>query len=326
MKISIIVPIFKVETYLRDCIDSVLAQTYKDFELILVDDGSPDSCPVICDEYVKMDNRIKVIHKSNGGLSDARNCGLKLASGDYVIFLDSDDYYLSKDFLNAVVEGTNDGTVDAVFFQRTILYDDPSHTIKKLPLYNMGWNGLSVGGVLLELVKHDRLDASACMKATKREVLLSNNLFFTKGIYSEDIEWFSRYVQCLNTVSLINKPDYCYRKRVGSISNTLKEKNVRDLFYTLQLHSKNIRDGKLNQDIIKVILAYHSYQYYIILGLANNVLQGSTREAFFTECQEYKWLIEYSIGPKTKLCAFIVRLFGLKLSGRIFGRYIKLKV
>ena len=92
------------------------------------------------------------------------------------------------------------------------------------------------------------------------------------------------------------------------------------------MHSKNIRDGKLNPDIIKVILAYHSYQYYIVLGLANNLLQGSTREAFFSECQEYKWLIEYSIGPKTKLCAFIVRLFGLKLSGRIFGRYIKLKV
>ena len=325
MKISIIVPIFNVEAYLKDCVDSVLAQTYKDFELILVDDGSPDSCPVICDEYAKEDNRIKVIHKLNGGLSDARNCGLKSASGDYVIFLDSDDYYLSEDFLKAVVEGTKDGAIDAVFFQRTILYDNPNHTVKTLPSYNMGWNELSVGGILLELAKHDRLDASACMKATRREVLLANNLFFTKGLYSEDIEWFSRYVQYLKTVSLINKPDYCYRRRSGSITNTLKEKNVKDLFYTIQSHSNNIRESKLNPDIINVLLSYHSYQYYIILGLANNILKGASRDAFFNECQEYKWLTRYSISPKTRLCAALVKLFGLQLSGQILGGYLKTK-
>jgi len=89
-KISIIVPVYKVEPYLRKCIDSILAQTFTDFELILVDDGSPDGCGKICDEYAKKDNRILVIHKSNGGLSSARNAGLEIAKGEYIGFVDSD--------------------------------------------------------------------------------------------------------------------------------------------------------------------------------------------------------------------------------------------
>ena len=91
-KISVIVPMYKVEKYLRKCVDSILAQTYQNLEVILVDDGSPDGCPAICDEYAKKDKRVKVIHKLNGGLSDARNAGLDIATGEYIGFVDSDDY------------------------------------------------------------------------------------------------------------------------------------------------------------------------------------------------------------------------------------------
>lgn len=90
--ISIIVPVYNTEKYLSKCIESILAQTYTNFELILVDDGSPDRCPGICDEYAEKDTRIKVIHKENGGVSSARNCGLDIASGEYIGFVDSDDY------------------------------------------------------------------------------------------------------------------------------------------------------------------------------------------------------------------------------------------
>ncbi len=91
MKVTMIVPVYNVEKYLSECIDSIIAQTYKNLEIILVDDGSPDNCPAICDEYAKKDSRIKVIHKQNGGLGSARNAGLDIMTGDYVTFIDSDD-------------------------------------------------------------------------------------------------------------------------------------------------------------------------------------------------------------------------------------------
>lgn len=90
--ISVIVPVYKVEKYLHRCVDSIINQTYKNLEIILVDDGSPDNCPKICDEYAQKDQRIKVIHKKNAGISEARNAGLEIAQGEFVAFVDSDDY------------------------------------------------------------------------------------------------------------------------------------------------------------------------------------------------------------------------------------------
>lgn len=101
--VSVVVPIYNVESYLNECVDSILFQTYKNIEVILVDDESPDSCGKICDDYEKMDTRIKVVHKKNGGLSDARNAGMKVATGDLITFVDSDDY-ISKDFIEILFE------------------------------------------------------------------------------------------------------------------------------------------------------------------------------------------------------------------------------
>ncbi len=113
-EISVIVPVYKVEKYLYRCIDSIIAQTFTDWECILVDDGSPDNCPAICDEYAKKDDRIKVIHKKNGGLSDARNAGLDIAKGEWITFIDSDDW-IHKEYIeclyNACVENGADISV-----------------------------------------------------------------------------------------------------------------------------------------------------------------------------------------------------------------------
>lgn len=107
--ISVIVPIYNVEKYLARCVDSIVNQTYKDFELILVDDGSPDNSGKICDEYAKKDSRIKVVHKKNGGLSDARNAGMAVATGEYISFIDSDDY-VSDDFFECLLDVMNKKT------------------------------------------------------------------------------------------------------------------------------------------------------------------------------------------------------------------------
>lgn len=102
--ISVIIPVYKVEKYLCRCVDSVLEQTYTNMEIILVDDGSPDNCPVMCDEYARQDSRVKVIHQENAGLSGARNAGIDMAQGQWLAFMDSDDY-LAAEFSGATVSG-----------------------------------------------------------------------------------------------------------------------------------------------------------------------------------------------------------------------------
>ena len=120
---SIIVPIYKVEPYVHKCIDSIVDQSYEDFELILVDDGSPDNCPKICDEYADRDKRIHVIHKKNGGLVSARNAGLKAATGEYVLYVDGDDWLLPDSLKRVYGKALNGCSPDMIVFNMTRVFD-----------------------------------------------------------------------------------------------------------------------------------------------------------------------------------------------------------
>lgn len=146
-KISIIVPVYNVEKYLPRCIDSILAQTYKNIEVILVDDGSPDKCGAICDEYAKKDKCIKVIHKKNGGLSDARNAGINAAMGEYIGFVDSDDYIVPdmyEKLYNAIVKTNSD-----IAISNFLYVDEMGNEIgqnNNLPIYDDVLSGRQILG------------------------------------------------------------------------------------------------------------------------------------------------------------------------------------
>ena len=128
--ISVIVPVFKAETYLEKCVNSILNQTYKNLEVILINDGSPDNCPTICDNLSKLDSRIKVIHKQNGGVSSARNAGLKIATGEFLTFVDSDDYIL-PDFIEKSAANITKNT-DLIVAGHTVIDDEKN--VKKITL------------------------------------------------------------------------------------------------------------------------------------------------------------------------------------------------
>ena len=136
MKFSFILPIYKVEDYLQECVNSLINQTYKNIEIILVDDGSPDGCPAICDQLATEDNRIKALHKPNGGLSDARNAGLTVASGDYIVFVDSDDIWVGNDSLYKLVSHIEQYP-DCQFYGFNCQYYYPStHSYRKWVQYS----------------------------------------------------------------------------------------------------------------------------------------------------------------------------------------------
>ena len=121
--ISVIVPVYKVEEYIKTCVNSIRRQTYHNIEIILIDDGSPDECGVICDQYANLDKRIRVIHKKNGGLSDARNAGMNIANGEYISFIDADDY-VSEYYIETLYKILKDNDADMSICGCNIVYDD----------------------------------------------------------------------------------------------------------------------------------------------------------------------------------------------------------
>ena len=134
--ISVVIPVYKVEKFIRNCVDSVIAQTYKDLEIILVDDVSPDGCPAICDEYAAADKRIKTVHKENGGLSSARNAGLDVATGEYVFFVDSDDY-ISENAIERLYEALIKEKADIAICDWVAVDENGNKVVKKIsPLKN----------------------------------------------------------------------------------------------------------------------------------------------------------------------------------------------
>ena len=210
-KISVIVPIYKVEKYLCKCVDSIINQTYKNLEIILVDDGSPDNCPQICDDYAKKDSRIKVVHKENGGLSDARNAGMKVATGEYVSFIDSDDY-ISLDFYQTLVNVMVNEKSDIAECDLVKFYEDkPIESVDstdEIITFDTE-KGLSM------LMAENEFHQHVWNKLYKSDIALS--VPFAKGKLNEDEFWTYQIFGQAKKVSKIKKPMYYYLQRAGSI-------------------------------------------------------------------------------------------------------------
>ena len=165
MKVSFILPVYKVEKYLDECVESIVSQTYRDIEVVLVDDGSPDNCPVLCDQWAKKDHRVKVVHKPNGGLSDARNAGFDNATGDYVIFVDSDDFWVSNTALQdlmAVV--STHPECDFISFNCSYYYSD-NNTYEPWVKYDDSLSKpIDKDTAMRSLVASGTMPMSACLK------------------------------------------------------------------------------------------------------------------------------------------------------------------
>lgn len=210
--ISIIVPVYNVEKYLRYCIDSILSQTFTDFELLLIDDGSKDKSGEICDEYAKKDNRIKVYHKENGGVSSARNLGLNKANGEWVCFIDSDDIVLNTYLKNMVDAISNDNSM--------ILsnYRGENMAVSKVKLDNVT---LYKDEIVKYFIKNRVLDLSApYSKLYKVETIRKYSISFPEGIQmGEDAIFIIRYLNRTSSVAVIDKCDYIVRNTIGSLSS-----------------------------------------------------------------------------------------------------------
>lgn len=217
VKISVVIPVYNVEAYLRECVDSVLAQTLQDYEIILVDDGATDSSGAICDEYARQDARIRVIHQPNGGLSAARNTGLDAATGKYIYFLDSDDY-IRQDSLKLLFNLAEQEHADVVFFDAWVFFTDCEPDPNVYQYHRSKNYGTKPGKqMLLELLDTDEYRTAVPLMLFRREYMLRYALRFRVGILHED-ELFTFYVYDADgKIAHCHEALYARRMRAASI-------------------------------------------------------------------------------------------------------------
>lgn len=225
--VSIIVPVYGVERYLSKCIDSILNQTFSEFELILVDDGSPDCCGIICDNYSLLDNRVKVIHQKNKGVSNARNTGIKYAAGDYIAFIDSDDY-LKDDYLESLFNSIKSSEADCVTTGYNVISSD--NQIKKVykienQLYCLT-NEEEKYNFIIEDIFQGCIDWSIWTKLFKSSIIKEYDIAFceTCSNFAEDLGFFLAYIIHCKKIFTSDYVGYFYCERNGSMMN--KSKNV----------------------------------------------------------------------------------------------------
>lgn len=233
--ISVIVPVYKVEKYLRRCVNSLLNQDYDDYEIILVDDGSPDGCPQICDEYAN-DERIRVIHKENGGLSDARNVGTNEAQGDYIIYVDSDDY-VDKNHISSLWKALKENNADISCSPPIMEYEKVNTVIDEVGGNYINNNELfktfAVNKTLgQEMILYGRpVGTSAWSKLIKKEYCLKHP--FPKGKVMEELATTFYLLDEASMVAVTGIPTYHYVQRQGSILHSSFSLNEIDEYMAL---------------------------------------------------------------------------------------------
>lgn len=260
-KISIIVPVYKVEKYLDKCVESLVNQTYKNLEIILVDDGSPDECPKICDAWAKKDSRIKVSHKANGGLSEARNTGMDIATGDYIGFVDSDDY-VSEEMYNILVKIIEENDADISACQESTFNDEnnPRFTVDNnvtiVDDVNAALNGIINSELVLSFVWN---------KLYKKELL--NDIRFPVGKNYEDVFTLHKIILKTNKIAVTSSALYAYRKRKDNITKSWTKKNICDFIEANNLRYNDLKDNKKVIDSLNAVRLRSVYTSHVAATL-----------------------------------------------------------
>jgi len=273
--VSIVIPVYNVERYLRACIDSALAQTYRDTEIIVVDDGSTDSCPQICDEYAANNARVKVTHQENGGLSNARNTGLRIARGEYVYFLDSDDY-IAENAIEDLYDRAREYDLDVVLFDGFVIdeagtCDETNHFYIRKGRYDSVYDGKAL---FAEMISNSDYRSAVQFSFIRKACLVSCNLSFREGIVHEDELFTFLLLMHCERVGHLAKPLYYRRIRDGSIMQTSASET-------------SVKGGVRILDEMAQYYAENECQAHVRRAIRKNIAG-----IFHITCDRYSWLSE----------------------------------
>lgn len=323
MKISVIIPAFNVAPYLVQCVNSVLNQTYPDIEIILVDDGSTDQSSEICDSLAKSSDKVSVLHKSNGGLSDARNKGIDLATGDYIVFLDSDDFWSENNALDKIVKRLCKNHPDVLCFNfkkanGSIIQKPYFQSAKSMPPETVPKESFRY------LEEHDLWIACAWNKVIRKELFANEQLRFEKNVTSEDIDWCVRLALLGQSFDYMEDAVVCYRQRETSISKSITVKKVSMLLNNIII-SLNLLDATPDQERAKLLKPYISYQYGTLLANIAAIEDKEQQDQLVKQAKPYQNLLAWSQNRKIKSLRLANRLVGLNGVIALINLFCKIK-
>lgn len=317
--INVIVPIYNVEQYLRKCVDSLLRQTFQSYTIILVDDGSPDACPMICDEYhEKYPEKVSVIHKKNGGLSDARNVGVSAANAQFVVFVDSDDY-VSDNYLESLYQPHVQYGADIVVTRMCREYVREDGSVYRENPEQQALCVLEHDSALEELFYEKRIAAFAWGKLIPRSLALKYP--YPVGKYFEDS--FTTYKQFCACSKIVIAPEvtYYYLQRNGSIQRRAFEKKHMDLFYSVLEMEKFLTDKHMTAEVQTAMSYRFCRACYVTLRHAVQLDKKAYSEVCKTIIPEYKKHIMKTLKSDCSLKEKMLYLL-IICSGNMFRRLI----
>lgn len=310
--LSIIVPVYKTEPYLDACVKSIMAQTLQDWEMILVDDGSPDRCPEMCDEYASQDNRIKVIHQHNGGLSRARNQGVLNSSGKYIAFVDSDD---------DIAPDTYKGNIE-------FLEQHPDVDVVQFPMWRIGWGDQYYNEpekyyrgrkeLIINNYKNAPIDSTVCMKIFRRWVF--DYIQFREGHVHEDKAFVLEMLQHINVIYISGIGCYNYYRRDNSIQTTdsyIKASDWIDTEITILTIAKEYKELRKDQigrwmfNVRWIMNLQYKHSDWDMLPLLEKINESIPHNCITSSAKNLFW---YSF----------IRIFGMKQFHRFYSSIMHL--
>lgn len=325
MLISIIIPVYNSEKYLCQCINNILQQTYLELEIILVDDGSTDSSPKLCDDFSKKDNRIVVIHKKNGGTSSARNAGIAAARGEYITFIDNDDFWKGNTALSEIASQLKESKADVLFFDSTTYWEnreeyiESSSTCKRTEIISR-----PVDEALEILVKKQLLYRAVWTKVVKTSLIKEHNILFPEGMRNEDTAWTAHLLIYMQTCDYYEKKFHVYRKGTGHAQTDKKPtyKIVADL---AEICEKYIAMGeKIDPARKKVLYHYLAYPYSVWMAQVQ-MLERKQRKKQVATMKHRAYILNYNWDPSVKIVSISYKVSGFQITSKLLKLYMTKK-
>ena len=316
---SFIVPCYNVLDYLEKCIKSILSQTYHNYEVLLVDDGATDSTPKLCDRLADLDERIHVYHKENGGLSDARNYGMERANGDYLVFVDSDDF-ISEKALEYFVSCIQKSPPDVLLTRLTEYYSDADIVEQDIEMETFFSDGISLEKALKWDMKKSKSTWSPPKKILSHNFVKKYQLRFLKGFLHEDIDWSSRVMMHAETFGVCIEPWYYHRmRRKGSITNTMSHKRLTDV---IEMSTRLIYGEEMcmvADERREMIVDRIMRSVYPILAFYGQ-LSKEEKTAVVECCEANKKVFQLAPDRRHKIFTLFVGIFGFRISLSLLTR------